>query len=135
MKQALGLAASLVLAGMLGAAGNPAAAEGTPISPGAKCVSADAWANEVLAKSSAVSITVLADVDGAEAKSVVDRVNATPPQTHLSADHVIVLGAKSVATEVPAPYVLVAFFNQGCLVAAGRADPQDLADMLSGQST
>ena len=63
------------------------------------------------------------------------RVNAEPPRTHMSADHVVVLGAKVVETGEPASYVLVAFFNQGCLVASGRADPDGVAGLLEGEST
>jgi hypothetical protein len=99
------------------------------------CISAADWAKVVRDKSTGVAIKVLANIDGLEAKQVVERVNAEPPQTHLSADHVIVLGAKVLETSKPASYVLVAFFNQGCLVASGRADPKGIADLIDGEST
>jgi hypothetical protein len=102
---------------------------------GKACISAQDWATVVRDKSTGVAIKVLVDIDGLEAKQVVDRVNAEPPRTHMSADHVIVLGAKVVETGRPASYVLVAFFNQGCLVASGRADPKGIADLLDGEST
>jgi hypothetical protein len=102
---------------------------------GKACISAADWATVVHDKSSGVAIKVLADIEGIEAKQVVDRVNAEPPQTHMAADHVIVLGAKIEETDQPAPYVLVAFFNHGCLVASGRADPAGVADLLEGEST
>jgi hypothetical protein len=99
------------------------------------CISAHDWATVVRDKSTGVAINVLADIDGLEAKQVIERVNAEPPRTHMSADHVIVLGAKVVETGQPASYVLVAFFNRGCLVASGRADPKGIADLLEGEST
>ncbi len=86
-------------------------------------------------KSTGVAIKVLADIDGLEAKQVVERVNSEPPLTHMSADHVIVLGANVVETGQPASYVLIAFLNQGCLVASGRADPKGIADLIEGEST
>jgi hypothetical protein len=46
---------------------------------------------------------------------------------------VIVLGARTEANDVPAPYVLVAFFSHDCLVTSGRADPRDTANMLGGE--
>lgn len=102
---------------------------------GKVCISAQDWAAVVRDKSTGVAIKVMADIDGLEAKQVVERVNAEPPRTHMAADHVIVLGAKVVETGQPASYVLVAFFNQGCLVASGRADPKGIADLLEGEST
>jgi hypothetical protein len=102
---------------------------------GKVCISAEDWATVVRDKSTGVAIKVLANIDGLEAKQVVERVNAEPPRTHLSADHVIVLGAKVLETGNPASYVLVAFFNQGCLVASGRADPKGIAGLIDGEST
>lgn len=102
---------------------------------GKACISAQDWAGVVRDKSTGVAIKVLADIEGMEAKQVVERVNAEPPRTHMSADHVIVLGAKVLETGQPASYVLVAFFNEGCLVASGRADPKGVADLLEGEST
>jgi hypothetical protein len=107
----------------------------TPKPSGGACISAVDWATAVRDKSTGVAIQVMADIEGMEAKQVVDRVNAEPPQTHMTADHVIVLGAKIADTGEPASYVLVAFFNQGCLVASGRADPDGVANLLEGEST
>jgi hypothetical protein len=53
----------------------------------------------------------------------------------MSADRVVVLGAKVIETGQPASYVLVAFFDDGCLVASGRADPNGIADLIEGEST
>jgi hypothetical protein len=131
MKRAL-LAASALLGLMIGTS----AFAGTPVPENGKvCISAQDWATVVRDKSTGVAIKVMADIDGMEAKQVVQRVNSEPPKTHLSADHVIVLGAKVIETGQPASYVLVAFFNQGCLVASGRADPKGAADLLEGEST
>jgi hypothetical protein len=102
---------------------------------GKACISAQDWATVVHDKSSGVAIKVLVDIDGLEAKQLVERVNAEPPRTHMSADHVVVLGAKVLETGEPASYVLVAFFNDGCLVASGRANPKGVADLLEGEST
>jgi hypothetical protein len=101
---------------------------------GQKCISAQDWASMVAHKSTGVEIGVLADIDGMEAREVVARVNAEPPRTQMTADHLIVLGAKALATGEPQPYVLVAFFNQGCLVASGRADPDGIANLIEGES-
>jgi hypothetical protein len=132
MKRAL-LAAGSALLGLIIATG---ALAGTPKKDGDKaCISAQNWAGVVRDKSTGVAIKVLADIDGMEAKQVVERINAEPPKTHLSADHVIVLGAKVLETGQPASYVLVAFFNDGCLVASGRADPKGVADLIEGEST
>ena len=95
---------------------------------------ATAWKDLVAKHSSGVSILVLSDIDGIEAKAVVERINDTPPKTSMAADHVIVLGARSLEDDVPAPYVLVAFFNHDCLVSSGRADPAEAASLLRGQS-
>ncbi|WP_395022926.1 hypothetical protein [Dongia sp.] len=131
MKRALLAAGSALFGLMIGTGALAAPPEGE----GGKCISAQDWATVVRDKSTGVAIKVLANIDGMEAKQVVERVNAEPPKTHLSADHVIVLGAKVVETGQPASYVLVAFFNQGCLVASGRADPKGVADLLEGEST
>jgi hypothetical protein len=132
MQRALLLAGSILLALTVG---NPAFAKAPATEKGKACISAEDWATVVRDKSSGVAIKVLANIQGMEAKQVVDRVNAEPPKTHMAADHVIVLGAKVVETDQPAPYVLVAFFNEGCLVASGRADPSGVADLLEGEST
>src|SRR4051812_15089162 len=105
MKRALLAATAFVglIIGTSALAGTP-----TPTGGGA-CISAQDWATVVRDKSTGVSIKVLADINGIEAKQVVERVNSEPPKTHLSADHVIVLGARVLATGQPASYVLVAF--------------------------
>jgi len=132
MERGLMAAGALALALMTG----PSAFAGAvDADRGKACISAQDWATAVRDKSTGVAIKVLADIQGLEAKQVVERVNAEPPRTHMSADHVIVLGAKVVATGQPASYVLVAFLNQGCLVASGRADPAGIADLLEGEST
>jgi hypothetical protein len=132
MKRALLAAGPALLALMIGTSAVAAPPEGDG---GKACISAHDWAKVVRDKSTGVAIKVMADIDGLEAKQVVERVNAEPPRTHMSADHVIVLGAKVLETGQPASYVLVAFFNQGCLVASGRADPKGVADLLEGEST
>jgi hypothetical protein len=130
MERTLLAAGSLFLALALG---NAATAAEPPEAKA--CITAADWATVVHDKSTGVSIHVLANIEGIEAKQVVDRVNAEPPQTHMTADHVVVLGAKAIETDAPASYVLVAFFNEGCLVASGRADPDGIADLLEGEST
>ena len=132
MKFAALAASTILLASVFGSL---ALAQGGAADRDKRCLSAEDWTSLVSEKSSGVAIAVLADIDGMEAKQVVDRINAEPPQTHMAADHVIVLGAKSVETDQPAPYVLVAFFDHGCLVASGRADPEGVADVLQGEST
>jgi len=102
---------------------------------GKACISAQDWATAVRDKSTGVAIRVLTDLDGLEAKQVMERVNAEPPKTRIAADRVVVLGAKEIETDKPAAYVLVAYFNDGCLVASGRADPDGIADLIEGQST
>lgn len=131
MERALLAAGSALLALMIG---NAAVAQTPAPEAGNACIDAQEWATVVRDKSSGVSIRVLADIEGLEAKQVVDRVNAEPPKTHMAADRIVVLGAKITATNQPASYVLVAFFNQGCLVASGRADPQGIADLIEGES-
>jgi hypothetical protein len=132
MERALLAAGTAMFALMIG---NSAVAEPTELEQGKSCISAEDWATVVRDKSSGVTIRVLADIEGLEAKQVVDRVNAEPPRTDMAADHIVVLGAKVVETDQPAAYVLVAFFNEGCLVASGRADPEGVADLLEGEST
>jgi hypothetical protein len=129
------LAGAAVLALMVGSSAWAGAPETGSGNEGKVCISAQDWATLVRDKSSGVAIKVLADIDGLEAKQVVERVNAEPPRTHMSADHVVVLGAKVVETGEPASYVLVAFFDQGCLIASGRADPKGILDLLEGEST
>ena len=98
------------------------------------CLSAEGWVADVQHRSEGVSVLVLSDIQGIEAKAVVDRINATPPETKMQADHVLVLGARALANDAPAPYVLVAFFNHDCLVTSGRADPREAAHILGGES-
>jgi len=131
MKRAIGAAMGAVFLMLTGVSTAARAAE--PESRG-ECVGAAAWKDLVVKHSSGVSILVLSDIDGVEAKAVVERINDTPPKTSMAADHVIVLGARSLADDAPAPYVLVAFFNHDCLVSSGRADPAEAASLLSGQS-
>lgn len=130
MERALLAAGSALLALMIGTS---AMAE-APAETGKACISAQDWAGVVRDKSTGVAIKVVTDVDGLEARQLVERVNAEPPQTHLAADRVVVLGAQVLETGRPASYVLVAFFNQGCLVASGRADPKGIAELLDGES-
>lgn len=132
MERMLLAAGAALLALMIG---NAALAETPDVNPGKSCISAQQWATVVRDKSTGVSIRVMADIEGLEAKQVVDRVNAEPPQTDMTADHIVVLGAKVVETDQPAAYVLVAFFNEGCLIASGRADPKGVADLLEGELT
>lgn len=132
MERALLAAGAAILALTIG---NSAVAQPPDLDQGRTCISAADWATVVRDKSSGVAIRVLADIAGLEAKQVVDRVNAEPPRTDMAADHIVVLGATLVETDQPAAYVLVAFFNEGCLVASGRADPEGVADLLEGEST
>jgi hypothetical protein len=97
------------------------------------CLSASSWVTDVKHHSKGMSVLVLSDIDGLEAQAIVARINAMPPASDLHADHVIVLGARTEANDVPAPYVLVAFFSHDCLVTSGRADPRDTANMLGGE--
>ena len=133
MGRAYLVAGSALLALMIGS--SAFAATPSASAPGKACISAQDWATAVRDKSSGVAIRVLTDLDGLEAKQVMERVNAEPPKTRISADRLIVLGAKEIETDKPAAYVLVAFFNNGCLVASGRADPNGIADLIEGQST
>jgi hypothetical protein len=121
------LAASIVLSGTVTLADKST-------QPMTACTSPGVWATDVGAHSAGVRIAVLADIDGFEARDMVAQVNETPPETNMTADHVVVLGARAIDTGAPQPYVLVAFFNRGCLVTAGRADPEAVAQMLSGSS-
>ena len=83
MKRALMAAGSALLGLMIGTS----ALAATPDANGPKaCIRAQDWATVVRDKSTGVAIKVLADIDGMEAKQVVERVNAEPPNTHLSAD-------------------------------------------------
>jgi len=97
------------------------------------CLSATSWVSDVRHHSKGMSVFVLTDINGLEAQAIVARINAMPPASDLQADHVIVLGARTEANHVPAPYVLVAFFSHDCLVTSGRADPHDTAAMLGGE--
>src|SRR3954447_23365485 len=83
------------------------------------CMSATSWVTDVRHHSKGMSVLVLSDIQGLEAKALVARINAMPPASDLQADHVIVLGARTEANHVPAPYVLVAFFSHDCLVTSG----------------
>jgi hypothetical protein len=133
MERALMAAGSALFALMIGSRAM-ADAPLPPPQPGKACISAQDWAGVVRNKSTGVAVKVLTDVDGLEARQLVERVNAEPPQTHLAADRVVVLGAQVLETGQPASYVLVAFFNEGCLVASGRADPKGIAELLDGES-
>ena len=133
MRHAGFMAGSMIL--LASTFGTAAGAEETAGEKGDRCISAENWANLVHDKSTGVAIQVLVDIEGLEARQVVERVNAEPPRTHMAADHVLVLGAKAIETQEPQPYVLVAFFNQGCLVASGRADPEGIANLIEGEST
>lgn len=98
------------------------------------CVSAKDWTLSVVQRSQGVSVIQLSDIGGAQAQAIVARVNAIPPETDIKADRILVLGAKSVPEDIPAPYVLVAFFDHDCLVTSGRADPREVAEILSGEA-
>jgi len=136
MKRAIFAAGAVLLAMTIAPAafaqGKPE--QTSPAGPGKSCVSAEQWAKAVNDKSTGVEIHVVADLGGLDAQQLVERVNAEPPQTHLSADHVLVLGANVAQTGEPTAYMLVAFFNQGCMVASGRADPDGVAGLLEGES-
>lgn len=99
----------------------------------ADCMNPDQWQQSVSQHSSGVSIIVLKDAVDVEARVAMARVNAMPPQTHMIADHIIVLGARSLADNTPSPYFLLAFFNKGCLVSSGRADPVAVAKMFASE--
>ncbi len=86
------VAGSALLALMIGS--SAFAATPTAPQPGKACISAQDWATAVRDKSSGVAIRVLTDLGGLEAKQVMERVNAEPPKTRISADRLIVLGAQ-----------------------------------------
>jgi hypothetical protein len=96
------------------------------------CLSPTSWMNDVRVHSKGMSVVTLSDIQGLEAQAIVSRINSMPPASDLQADHVLVLGARG-QDDVPAPYVLVAFFSHDCLVTSGRADPRDTANMLGGE--
>ena len=100
-------------------------------SAGAVCISADAFSAGVSERSTVVAIIVIEDIKGLAAKAVTARLNATPPETAYAADRILVLGARSIETNAPAPYVIAAFFDKGCLTHAEKADPVAAARALS----
>jgi hypothetical protein len=121
---------TLVLSLVLGGTANA----GAPSGHSSGCMTAESWKQQVNVHSSGVNIVVLADVQGFEARDLVAQVNETPPETDMKADRILVLGARAVETDAPAPYVLVAFFDRGCLVTSGRADAEAIAQLFSGAS-
>src|SRR3954469_3398133 len=106
MRHLAQIAAASVLA-LLPLVGTPAQAEPRKNA----CTSAASWVTDVRHHSKGMSVFVLTDIEGVEAQALVARINAMPPASDLHADHVIVLGARTEANHVPAPYVLVAFFS------------------------
>jgi hypothetical protein len=116
------------------ALGGGSANAGPPAAHSKECMSVGFWKQQVNLHSSGVHVMVLADVRGFEARDLVAKVNETPPETNMKADRIVVLGARAVETDAPAPYLLVAFFNRGCLVTSGRADPAAIAQLFSGVS-
>lgn len=97
----------------------------------AECITPTQWQESVLTRSQGVTIDVHADVSGQEALDDVSRMNARPPLTHLTADHILVLKAMDLQTGMPMAYLLVAFFNQGCLAASGKARIEEVNGLLT----
>lgn len=101
----------------------------TPVTAG--CVTPTQWQESVLTRSVGVTIDVHADVSGQEARDDVARMNAVAPTTDLIADHILVLKAVNLQSGMPMSYLLVAFFNQGCLAASGRARIEEVHGLLT----
>lgn len=99
----------------------------TVVTAEAECVTAPQWTEGVKAHSQGVTVQTMFDLTGDEAKAAVSRLNAIPPQTAVSADHIVVLMAQDDQTKLIMAEALVGFFNGGCLVA--RMKPQ--ADSVS----
>ena len=99
------------------------------------CVSEKAWISSVRQRSEGYSIVVLSDVRGTMAEALVSRLNADPPETNFTANHVMIVGAHLVASPELLPYVLMALFDRGCLVQWSRADPRYIARLLGGEQT
>lgn len=97
----------------------------------AECITPTQWQESVLTRSVGVTIDVHADVAGQEARDDVARMNARPPLTSLVADHILVLKAMNLQSGMPMAYLLVAFFNQGCLAASGRARAEEVQGLLT----
>ncbi len=102
----------------------------TAVTVQAECITAAQWKENVTARSVGVMTSVQTDVEGAEARAMVARMNARPPVTNLQADHIVVMSARHIQSGMPMSYVLVAFFNAGCLVASGKASPDEV-DLLT----
>lgn len=96
----------------------------------AECVTPAQWQESVLTRSQGVTIAVHADVSGQDALDLVAQMNARPPTTDLAADHILVLSATDLKTSMPMAYMLVAFFNQGCLAASSRARGEEVRALL-----
>ncbi len=96
----------------------------------ADCVTPTQWQEAVLTRSVGVSIDVYAEVAGEKSRADVARMNERPPQTNLIADHILVLSAVNLQSGLPMSYLLVAFFNQGCLAASGRARAEEVRQLL-----
>src|SRR5262245_7720811 len=99
------------------------------------CIGEKAWIASVRQRSKGFRIQVLSDVRGIPAEALVSRLNADPPETNFTADHVMIVGAHMSASGQQVPYVLIALFEHGCLVQWSRADPRLIASLLGGEPT
>jgi hypothetical protein len=99
------------------------------------CTSEKAWITGVRHRSKGYSVEVLSELRGIPAEALVSNLNADPPVTNFTADHVMIVGAHLIASSEPVEYVLLALFQRGCLVRWSRADPRLIARLLAGEFT
>lgn len=125
------LAVSLLVATLVAAIHGAQAA--TPTVAHKVCTTTTMWVADATYESSE-TMSVLAAMDGAAAKAVVDRTNASQARAHVRADHAIVLGIRAIEHSEEARPLLVGLFEHGCLVGVRRADLPEAAAMRVGKS-
>lgn len=97
----------------------------------AECVTGQQWVEGVQSRSQGWKVAPIYDLSGDEAVRAVARLNAVPPVTDLSADHVLVLMAQSDKTGLVHSDAIVGFFSGGCLNATLRYDAASVSSWVN----
>jgi hypothetical protein len=101
----------------------------TPVT--AECVTPTQWVEGVKSQSVGVTVATVFDIEQDKAREAMVRLNAMPPRTDISADHILVLMAQDNQTKAMMADAIVGFFNGGCLVARLRDNAAGISAWLN----
>jgi hypothetical protein len=97
----------------------------------AECITSTQWVEGVSERSVGYTVSTIYDLSGDEATRALERLNAVPPPTNLTADHILVLMARNNATGLIHSEAMVGFFTGGCITARLRYDAASVSSWVN----